>query len=115
MRKAIFGAISALALTSPAVAADLPATRYSEIPSYEEEVHTYGYRTGPRVVVEQPAPIVYETIVIRRPVVVAPRPIVVEDYPVYAAPRMYAGPAYAYADPVWRGGWGPRRYFRGRW
>ena len=35
MRKAILGAISILALASPAVAADLPVTPYSEVPSYE--------------------------------------------------------------------------------
>jgi opacity protein-like surface antigen len=54
MRKAILGAASALALASPAVAADLPVTRYSEIPSYEREVLPYEYRTAPPVVVEDP-------------------------------------------------------------
>ena len=50
MRKAILGAASALALASPAVAADLSVTpRYSEVPSYERE---YQYRTTPHVVVE---------------------------------------------------------------
>jgi opacity protein-like surface antigen len=34
MRKAILGAASALALASPAVAADYPVPRYSEVPSY---------------------------------------------------------------------------------
>jgi hypothetical protein len=29
---------------------------------------------------------------------------------VYAPP-----PAYAYAGPVWRDGWGHRRHFRGAW
>ena len=58
MRKAILGAASALALASPAVAADLSVTpRYSEVPSYEREVHPY--RTAPPVVVEEPAPIVF--------------------------------------------------------
>ena len=51
MRKAILGAASALALASPAVAADLPVTPYSEVPSYEREVPPYAYRTAPPVVV----------------------------------------------------------------
>jgi opacity protein-like surface antigen len=111
MRKMILGAASALTLASPAVAADLPVTPYSEAPSYEREVPTYGFRTAPPVVVEESAP-----IVIRRPVVVAPPPVVVEEYPVYAAPRVYAAlPVYAYAGPVWRGGWGHGHHFRGRW
>ena len=43
MRKAILGAASALALASPAVAADLSVTpHYSEVPSYEREVRPYG-------------------------------------------------------------------------
>ena len=116
MRKAILGAASALALASPAVAADLPVTRYSEIPSDEREVLPYEYRTAPPVVVEEPAPVVSETVVVRRPVIVAPPPVVVDEYPVYAAPRVYAAPpVYAYAGPVWRDGWGYRRHFRGRW
>jgi hypothetical protein len=42
--------------------------------------------------------------------------VVFDEYPVYAAPRVYAAPhVYAYAGPVWREGWGPRPYFRGRW
>ena len=115
MRKAILGAASALALASPAVAADLPATPYSDVPSYERQVHPYEYRIWPPVVVEQPAPVVSETVVVRRPVIVRP-PVVVEEYPVYAAPRVYAAPhVYAYAGPGWRDGWGPRRHFRGRW
>jgi hypothetical protein len=113
MRKAILGAASALALASPAVAADLPVTPYSDIPSYER--HTYEYRTAPPVVVEQPGPVVSETVVVRRPVIVAPPPVVVDEYPVYAAPRIYAPPVYAYVGPVWRDGWGHRRHFRGRW
>ena len=115
MRKAILGAASALALASPAVAADLPITpRYSEVPSYEWEVHPY--RTAPPVVVEEPAPIVSETVVVRRPVIVAPPPVVVDEYPVYSAPRVYAAPpVYAYAGPAWRDGWGHRRHFRGHW
>ena len=116
MRKAILGAASALALASPAVAADLRVTPYSEVPSYEREVHPYEYRTAPPVVVEVPAPVVSETVVVRRPVIVAPPPVVVDEYPVYAAPRVYAAPpVYAYAGPVWRDGWGHRRHFRGRW
>ena len=111
MRKSILGAASALALASPTVAAELPINGYSE--SYGR---TYEYRTAPPVVVEQPAPIVSETVVVRRPVIVAPPPVVVDEYPVYAAPRVYAAPhVYAYAGPVWRDGWGHRRHFRGRW
>ena len=116
MRKAILGAASALALASPAVAADLPVTRYSEIPSYEREVLPYEYRTAPPVVVEEPAPVVSETVVVRRPVILAPPPVVVEDYPVYATPRVYVAPrVYAYAGPGWRGGWGHRHHFHGGW
>src|ERR1700720_3566494 len=111
MRKSILGAASALALASPTVAAELPINGYSE--SYGR---TYEYRTAPPVVVEQPAPIVSETIVVRRPVIVAPPRVVVEEYPGYAAPRIYAAPPlYAYAGPVWRDGWGYRRHFRGGW
>ena len=114
MRKAILGAASALALASPAVAADLSVTpRYSEVPGYERE---YEYRTAPHVVIEEPAPVVSETLVVRRPVIVAPPPVVVDEYPPYAAPRVYAAPTvYAYAGPAWRNGWGHRRHFRGRW
>jgi hypothetical protein len=120
MRKAILSAASALALSWPAVAADLSVTPYSEVPSYDREVLPYAYRPAPPVVVEESAPIVAETFVVRRPVVVAPPPVVVEEYPVYAAPRVYvAPPVYAYARPGWRGGWGGgwghRRYSGGRW
>ena len=111
MRKAILGAASALALASPAVAADLPVIPYSEVPSYGGEAYTYEHRTPPPVVVEEQAPVV----VVRRPVVVAPPPVV-DEYPVYAAPRVYvAPPVYAYAGPSWRDGWGYRRHFRGGW
>ena len=111
MRKAILGAASALALASPAVAADLSVPPYSEIPSYEGEALPYENRTAPPVVVEEPAPVPFPgTIVVRRPVIVAPPPVVVDEYPVYAAP-----PVYAYGGPVWRDGWGYRRYFRGGW
>ena len=97
MHKAILGAASILTLASPAVAADLPVTPYSEVPSYE-------YRTAPPVIVEEPAPVV----------AVPPPPVVV--YPIYAPPRVYAAPpVYAYARPVWRGGWGHPGHFRGRW
>jgi hypothetical protein len=116
MRKAILGAASALALVSPAAAADLSVAPYSEGPSYERDVHTYEYRTAPPVIVEESAPLVSETVVVRRPVIVAPPPVVVDEYPVYAAPRVYAAPpVYAYAGPGWRDGWGHRRHFRGRW
>jgi hypothetical protein len=114
MRKAILGAASALALVSPAMAADLSVTPYGEVPSYEREVHTYEYRTAPPVVVEEAAPVVSESFVVRRPVIVAPPPVVVDEYPVYAPPRVYAAPPeYAYADPVWRSGWRYRHHFRG--
>ena len=116
MRKAILGAAGALALASPAVAADLPVPRYSEVPGYEREVHPYEYRNPPPAVVEEPAPAVSETLVVRRPVIVAPPPVVVDEYPLYAAPRVYAAPpVYAYAGPAWRDGWGHRRHLRGRW
>jgi hypothetical protein len=111
MRKAILGSFSALALASPAVAADLPVQpRYSEVPGYE-------YRSAPTAVVEEAPAVVPETYyVVRRPVVVAPPPVVVEEYPVYASPPVYAAPpVYAYAGPGWRGGWAHRGHFRGRW
>jgi hypothetical protein len=100
MRKAILGAASALALASPAVAADLQVTPYSENPGYEQEVPPYAYGTAP--------PYAYGAA---PPVIVAPPPVVVDEYPVYAAP------VYAYAGPVWRGGWGwgHRGHFRGGW
>jgi len=114
MRKAILGAASALALSSPAVASDLPVPRYSDVPSYERELHTYEYRSAPPLVVEEPAPVVSETVVVRRHVIVAPPPVVVDEYPVYAAPRVYAAPpVYAYAGPAWRDGRGHRRHVRG--
>ena len=105
MRKTILGVASALALASPAVAADLQVTPYSDVPSYERDVHPYAYRTAPPVIVEEPAP-----VILARP------PMVVDEYPVYVAPRVYAAPpVYAYAGPAWRDGWGHRRHFRGRW
>jgi len=111
MRKAIIGAVAALALASPAVAADLQIQRYSEVPSYERELPPYAYRSAPPVIVDEQAPIVSETVVVRRPVIVARPRMVVEGYPVYAAPDG----VYAYAGPVWREGWGHRRHFHGRW
>jgi opacity protein-like surface antigen len=100
MRKMILGAASALALASPVAAADLPVQpRFTEVPSYGPEVQTYQYRLAPPVVIAEPAPLVSETFVVRRPVIVAPPRAV---YPVYAAQRFYAAPhAYAYAAPVW--------------
>ena len=53
MRKMILGVASALALASPAVAADLQVTPYSDVPSYERNVHPYAYRTVPPVIVEE--------------------------------------------------------------
>ena len=110
MRKAILGAASALALASPAVAADLPP--YSETPSYEGEALPYENRTAPPVVVEEPAPVPFPgTIVVRRPVIVAPPPpVVVHEYPFYAAPRVYA-----YGGPGWHGGWGWGHRHHGGW
>ena len=109
MRKAILGSVSALALASPAVAADLPVQpRYSEVPGYE-------YRSAPPAVVEEAPPVVPETYVVRRPVVIAPPPVVVEEYPVYASRQFYGAPLYAYAGPGRHGGWGHRGHFRGRW
>jgi opacity protein-like surface antigen len=65
MRKMILGAASALALASPAVAADLAVPPpYSQAPSYQRETHSYEYRTAPPVVVEQPVP----PVVVERPV-----------------------------------------------
>jgi hypothetical protein len=108
MRKAILGATTALAIASPAVAADLVVPRYSEAPIYQQEVQTYEYRRPPPVVVEEP--VGEETVVVR------PAPVVVEEYPVYAAPRVYAAPpVYAYAGPLWRDGWGHRHHYRDRW
>jgi hypothetical protein len=111
MRYIIMGAASALALASPAGASDLPVASYSE--SY---VRSYEYRTPPRVVVEELAPVASETVVVRRPVIVAPPRVLVEHYPVYAEPRVYAAPrVYAYQGPGWRSGWGHRRHFHGGW
>ena len=110
MRKAILGAASALALASPAVAADLQVTPYSENPGYEQEVPPYAYGTAPPYAYGAVRPYAYGAV---PPVIVAPPPVVVYDeYPVYAAP-----PVYAYAGPVWRGGWGwgHRGHFRGGW
>ena len=109
MRKAILGSVGALAVDTPAFAADLRVQpRYSEVPGYE-------YRSAPPAVVEELPPVAPETYVVRRPVFVAPPPVVVEEYPVYASPQVYAAPLYAYAGPGWRGGWGHRGHFRGHW
>jgi opacity protein-like surface antigen len=107
MRKAILGAASAVALASPAVAADLAVPPpYSQGSGYHREIYSYHYRTAPPVI-EEPAP-----VVVQRPVVVAPPPVIVEEYPVYAAPRVYA-----YGGPIWGPGWGwgHRHYFHGGW
>ena len=114
IRKAILGAASALALTSPVAASDLPVGPYTSGPTYERETHTYEHRSAPRVVVEEAAPVAAETVIVRRPVVVAQPRVVVEEYPVYAAPRVYAAPpVYAYAGPGWRHGWGHRHFYGG--
>jgi hypothetical protein len=115
IRKAVFGAASAVALASPAVASDLPVAPYTSGTTYERETHTYEHRTAPRVIVEEQAPVVSETVIVRRPVVVARPRVVVEEYPVYVAPRVYAEPhVYAYAGPGWRPRWG-HRHFHGGW
>jgi hypothetical protein len=113
MRNMIFGAATAFALASPTVAADLPERRYGEVPTYQREVHPYDYRYARPIIVEEP--LVSETVVVRRRVIVAPPPVFVEEDPIYAVPPVYAAPAYAYAAPAWRGGWGYRRPFYGRW
>jgi len=108
MRKAMLGAVGAVALASPAF-----ADGYAEGPTYQREVHTYEYQAAPPVVVERP--LVERHVVVRRPVIVAPPPVVVEEYPVYEAPRVVVGPSvYAYGGPLWRGHWG-HGHFRGRW
>jgi hypothetical protein len=106
MRKAILGAASALALASPAAAADLPVI--PQVPSYQGNAQPYEYGTAPPVIVEEPPP----AVVLRPPVIVVPPPVVVHEYPVYAAPRVYA-----YGGPVWHDGWGwgHRPHFRGGW
>jgi hypothetical protein len=116
MRKVIFGAAGVLALTTPAMASDLPATPYSEVHRYEREADTYEYRTAPpAAVIEEQAPVVSERVIVQRPAVVEPPPVVVEEYPIYPAPRLYAAPpVYAYAGPGWHHGWRHRRYF-GAW
>jgi hypothetical protein len=110
MRKAILGAASALALASPAAAADLPVI--PQVPSYQGNAQPYEYGTAPPVIVEEPPPAVF----VGPPVIVAPPPVVVHEYPVYAVPRVYAAPPmYAYAGPAWRPGWGHRGHFHGGW
>src|ERR671930_1784981 len=86
MRNLVYGVASAasVALASPALAADLPVTRYGEPGvTYQREVHKYEYRQeAPRIVVRRPivtAPVVTETVVVRRPIVVIEQPVVVED------------------------------------
>jgi hypothetical protein len=111
MFKAILAAASAVALTSSAMAADLSVPPY-EVPGYEGGAHPYEYGTTPPAIAEEPAP----PIVVRPPVIAAPPPVMIEEYPVYAAPRVYLPPpVYAYAGPVWRGGWGYRHHFHGGW
>jgi hypothetical protein len=106
MLKAILGAASAVALASPALAADLPVPPpYGEGPGYEGEV-PYEYGMAPPVVVEEPPPAVF----VRPPVIVAPPPVVVHEYPLYAAPRVYA-----YGGPGWHGGWGWGHRHHGGW
>ena len=108
MRKSILIAASALALASPAAAADLTVPPpYSQGPSYHRETHTYEDRTAPGI--EEAAP----PVVVQRPVVVAPPPVVVEEYPVYAAPRVYAYGGPVWGRPGW--GWGHRHHFHDGW
>ena len=107
MLKAILGAASAVALASPALAADLPVPPpYSEAPGYEGEA-PYEYGMAPPLVVEEPPPAVF----VRPPVIVAPPPpVVVHEYPFHAAPRVYA-----YGGPGWHGVWGWGHRHHGGW
>ena len=114
MRSTMLGIAAVMVAASPVMADGLPVAPYSAGPTYQREVHIYEreYRTAvaPRVV---DAPVVSETVIVRRPLVVAPPRVVVEEYPVYTVPpRVYAYGGY----PVWRGGpWGHRKHFYGRW
>jgi hypothetical protein len=110
MRTLILGAVSAMAIASPAVASDLAVTGYRE-----KYVSSYEYRTSPRVVIEEAAPVVSETVVVRRPVVVAPAPAVVEEESVYSARRVYAAPRVYASDVPWHRGWGYRHHLRDGW
>ena len=114
MRKAILGAASALALASPAVAADLQVTPYSENPGYEQEGPPYEYGAAQPYAYGAVRPYAYGAAPpyacgAAPPVIVAPPPVVVYAYPVYVAP-----PVYAYAGPFWRPGWA-HRHFHGGW
>ncbi len=110
MRKAILAAAIGTALVSPAFAADLAVTPYGPGPGYERDVYAYPYRAPP-VVVEEPAPVVTERVIVPPPVIVQRRPVVVDEYPIYAPP-VYAGPpVYAYAGPAW----GYRHRLRDGW
>ena len=121
-----FAGAAAVALTSPALAADLPPYRDGGVTYQQRESHTYErqyQRVAPRVVHR---PVVQETVVVRRPVVVTRPHVIVEEYPVYAAPiyppvvayggpglrPRYFGPRYHFAGPRY---WGGRRHFAGRW
>jgi opacity protein-like surface antigen len=98
MRKAILGAASALALASPAVAADLQVTPYSENPGYEQEVPPYAYGTAP--------PYAYGVA----------RPYAPYAYGA-APPVVRFGVADGDGAIGFRGGWGwgHRGHFRGGW
>ena len=125
MRNIILASATALVFASPTMAAELSETGYRESytrssymrSSYEPRpVPRVVVREAPRLVVDEAAPVVRETVVVRRHVVIEPPPVVVEeDYPVYAAPRLVAAPHFAYAGPGWRGGWGHRHHFHGGW
>jgi len=111
MSKWILTTATALEIASPAIASDLPATGYRE-----SHVRTYEYRTAPRVVVEEAAPVVSETMVVRRPVVVETPRVVVEERRIYSEPRVYAAPrVYTYAGPRWRPGSDYRHHLRDGW
>ena len=73
MFEAILGAASAIALGSPAVAADLSVPPYSEVPGYEG---SYEYGTTPPIV-EEPPPAVF----VRPPFIVAPPPATMAAMP----------------------------------
>ena len=74
-----FAGAAAVALTSPALAADLPPYRDGGVTYQQRESHTYErqyQRVAPRVVHR---PVVQETVVVRRPVVVTRPHVIVEE------------------------------------
>ena len=109
-----FASAAAVALASPAVAADLPPYPDGGV-TYQRESH---YEQEYRRVAPVHRPVVQETVVVRRPIVVARPHVIVEEYPVYAAPvysaPVYAPPIVAYGGPGFRPRYfGPRHHFAG--